>query len=128
MNKVEELSKEIKTLQVECLHINTEWIDPPNLKSSLVPRYFVLLNEDTGLSTSFKTRCKDCNLEKGYNALKTCPICFSDMKDDGFIAYGANNTAREIYLGSNYIYYSLRRYVCSNNHCSFKGVADEWDQ
>ncbi len=55
MNKVEELTEEIKTLQDECVHLNVVWVDSPIFKSSLIPRYFILLNEETHFSMGFST-------------------------------------------------------------------------
>ena len=127
MNKVEELTEEIKTLQEKCIHLNVAWVDSPVFKPSLIPRYFIILNEETRFDMSFSTQCTDCNLVQKYHAKKTCPICFEDMKEGDWILAGSQ-TARMQYIGSSYVYYSLVRYYCSNSHCSFKGVADEWNQ
>ena len=125
--KVKELTKEIKTLQEDCLHTNTEWINTPVYKPSLVPGYFIILNEETHFVMSFSMRCKDCSFEQEYYAKKTCPICLQDMKDDGWMFQGSIGS-RVSHMGKEHIYFSLRRFICSNSHCSFKGVADEWNR
>ena len=85
MNKVQELVNEIETIRDQCVHLNVVWVNHTIFKSSLVPRYFILFNEEIHFSMVFSTKCTDCDSVYKYHAKKTCPICFNEMKEDRWV-------------------------------------------